>query len=99
MCVYVCAFVFALIPLFACVYMHVCILLYMSVYVPVFLKLTCYAFFHCRYVSCVLGCPYEGDIQPEKVAEVSEPLSSCNVWSSCQLDVGEGQEVGGGEEV
>ena len=26
------------------------------------------------YVSCVLGCPYEGDIAPQKVAEVSEAL-------------------------
>ncbi|SDK53458.1 hydroxymethylglutaryl-CoA lyase [Microbulbifer yueqingensis] len=26
------------------------------------------------YVSCVLGCPYEGDIAPEKVAEVSAAL-------------------------
>jgi len=26
------------------------------------------------YVSCVLGCPYEGDIAPEKVAEVSKIL-------------------------
>ena len=26
------------------------------------------------YVSCVLGCPYEGDISPAKVAEVSERL-------------------------
>ncbi|OSQ44880.1 hydroxymethylglutaryl-CoA lyase [Thalassospira alkalitolerans] len=26
------------------------------------------------YVSCVLGCPYEGDIAPEKVAEVSKAL-------------------------
>ncbi|WP_237059324.1 hydroxymethylglutaryl-CoA lyase [Microbulbifer sediminum] len=26
------------------------------------------------YVSCVLGCPYEGDIAPEKVAEVSAEL-------------------------
>ena len=26
------------------------------------------------YVSCVLGCPYEGDIDAEKVAEVSELL-------------------------
>jgi hydroxymethylglutaryl-CoA lyase len=26
------------------------------------------------YVSCVVGCPYEGDIQPEKVAEVAEEL-------------------------
>lgn len=26
------------------------------------------------YVSCVLGCPYEGDIAPEKVGEVTEAL-------------------------
>lgn len=26
------------------------------------------------YVSCVLGCPYEGDIAPQKVAEVSQKL-------------------------
>lgn len=26
------------------------------------------------YVSCVLGCPYEGDIAPQKVAEVTEQL-------------------------
>lgn len=26
------------------------------------------------YVSCVLGCPYEGEIAPEKVAEVSRRL-------------------------
>ncbi|AXO15402.1 hydroxymethylglutaryl-CoA lyase [Thalassospira indica] len=26
------------------------------------------------YVSCVLGCPYEGDIAPEKVAEVTKAL-------------------------
>lgn len=26
------------------------------------------------YVSCVLGCPYEGDIAPEKVAEVAAAL-------------------------
>ena len=26
------------------------------------------------YVSCVLGCPYEGDIDPERVAEVAEAL-------------------------
>ena len=26
------------------------------------------------YVSCVLGCPYDGDIAAEKVAEVSEAL-------------------------
>jgi len=26
------------------------------------------------YVSCVVGCPYDGDIAPEKVAEVAEKL-------------------------
>ncbi|OAI47372.1 hydroxymethylglutaryl-CoA lyase [Gammaproteobacteria bacterium SCGC AG-212-F23] len=26
------------------------------------------------YVSCVLGCPYEGEINPQKVAEVAERL-------------------------
>lgn len=26
------------------------------------------------YVSCVLGCPYEGDIAPEKVAQVAKTL-------------------------
>lgn len=26
------------------------------------------------YLSCVLGCPYEGDIAPEKVAELAEKL-------------------------
>lgn len=26
------------------------------------------------YVSCVLGCPYEGDISPQKVAEVANAL-------------------------
>ncbi len=26
------------------------------------------------YVSCVVGCPYEGDIAPEKVAEVAQRL-------------------------
>lgn len=26
------------------------------------------------YVSCVLGCPYEGDISPEKVAQVANTL-------------------------
>lgn len=26
------------------------------------------------YVSCVLGCPYEGDIAPEKVAKVADQL-------------------------
>jgi len=28
----------------------------------------------CRYVSCVLGCPYEGYIDPDTVAKVSKKL-------------------------
>lgn len=27
--------------------------------------------FKFRYVSCALGCPYEGNITPQKVTEVS----------------------------
>ena len=26
------------------------------------------------YISCVLGCPYEGEVRPEKVAEVADAL-------------------------
>ena len=26
------------------------------------------------YVSCVMGCPYQGEVEPEKVAEVSQQL-------------------------
>jgi hydroxymethylglutaryl-CoA lyase len=26
------------------------------------------------YISCVLGCPYEGEVKPEKVAEVARAL-------------------------
>lgn len=34
-----------------------------------------------RYVSCVLGCPYEGKISPAKVAEVcvSVRVGGCEV--------------------
>lgn len=28
--------------------------------------------FKCRYVSCTLGCPYEGSITPQKVTEVRD---------------------------
>jgi len=34
--------------------------------------LACYLIY--SYVSCVLGCPYEGHIDPTKVAEVSKKL-------------------------
>ena len=27
-------------------------------------------FYLCRYVSCVVGCPYEGEIKPEAVTQV-----------------------------
>ncbi len=32
------------------------------------------------YVSCVLGCPYEGPVAPEKVAEVAELLSEMGCY-------------------
>ncbi|MCG8596259.1 MAG: hydroxymethylglutaryl-CoA lyase [Kiloniellales bacterium] len=32
------------------------------------------------YVSCVLGCPYEGDIAPEKVAEVAAGLAELGCY-------------------
>jgi len=32
------------------------------------------------YVSCVLGCPYEGAIAPEKVAEVAKELSQMGCY-------------------
>ena len=36
----------------------------------------------CRYVSCVLGCPYEGHISPKAVANVSKPqLSTIMLYS------------------
>jgi len=31
-------------------------------------------FLSSRYVSCVMGCPYEGDVDPEKVNWVAEKL-------------------------
>ena len=32
------------------------------------------------YVSCVLGCPYEGEIAPEKVAHVSQRLAALGCY-------------------
>ncbi|TQV87549.1 hydroxymethylglutaryl-CoA lyase [Aliikangiella coralliicola] len=32
------------------------------------------------YVSCVLGCPYEGEISPEVVAKVAEKLYECGSY-------------------
>lgn len=28
----------------------------------------------CRYVSCVVGCPFEGAVDPSQVAEVAKAL-------------------------
>lgn len=43
------------------------------------------------YVSCVLGCPYEGDIKPEAVLAVSERLLECGCY-----EVSLGDTVGQG---
>lgn len=32
-------------------------------------------YFKFRYVSCALGCPYEGSIAPQKVTEVRDALN------------------------
>jgi len=32
------------------------------------------------YISCVLGCPYEGEIDPERVRDVAEALSSMGCY-------------------
>jgi len=32
------------------------------------------------YVSCVLGCPYEGEVPPERVAEVAERLAAMGCY-------------------
>ena len=32
------------------------------------------------YVSCVLGCPYEGKVAPERVAEVAERLAAMGCY-------------------
>jgi hydroxymethylglutaryl-CoA lyase len=41
------------------------------------------------YVSCVLGCPYEGDISPQKVAEVAERL-----YQSGSYEISLGDTIG-----
>jgi len=38
------------------------------------------------YISCVLGCPYEGYIQPEKVSEISQKLIS---MGCCEISLGD----------
>jgi hydroxymethylglutaryl-CoA lyase len=32
------------------------------------------------YISCVLGCPYEGDVDPRKVAEIAAALSALGAY-------------------
>jgi hydroxymethylglutaryl-CoA lyase len=32
------------------------------------------------YVSCVVGCPYEGSVLPDKVAKVTEKLLSMGCY-------------------
>ena len=43
------------------------------------------------YVSCVLGCPYEGDIDPEKVAEVAALLDELGCY---EISLGDTVGVG-----
>ncbi|XP_061699083.1 hydroxymethylglutaryl-CoA lyase, mitochondrial isoform X1 [Syngnathoides biaculeatus] len=43
------------------------------------------------YVSCVLGCPYEGKIQPEKVAHVAKRLYSMGCY---EISLGDTTGVG-----
>jgi len=46
------------------------------------------------YVSCVVGCPYEGEIAPQKVAEVAETLISMGCY-----EVSLGDTIGSGNPV
>ncbi|MFT5164416.1 MAG: hydroxymethylglutaryl-CoA lyase [Alteromonadaceae bacterium] len=48
------------------------------------------------YVSCVLGCPYEGDIAPEKVAEVAVMLANLGCY---EISLGDTVGVGTPEKV
>lgn len=43
------------------------------------------------YVSCVLGCPYDGDIDPEQVAAVASELYSMGCY-----EISLGDTIGGG---
>ncbi|MBL4823214.1 MAG: hydroxymethylglutaryl-CoA lyase [Colwellia sp.] len=43
------------------------------------------------YVSCVLGCPYEGDIDPEQVAKVAEKLFAMGCY---EISLGDTVGVG-----
>ncbi|MFT4929750.1 MAG: hydroxymethylglutaryl-CoA lyase [Phenylobacterium sp.] len=48
------------------------------------------------YVSCVLGCPYEGDIDPQKVAEVAAMLDELGCY---EISLGDTVGVGTPEKV
>jgi len=43
------------------------------------------------YISCVLGCPYEGDISPEKVANLADMLMQ---WGCYEVSLGDTIGVG-----
>jgi hydroxymethylglutaryl-CoA lyase len=43
------------------------------------------------YISCVLGCPYEGDVDPVKVADVAAAL-----WDAGSYEVSLGDTIGTG---
>ncbi len=43
------------------------------------------------YVSCVVGCPYEGDIEPEQVADVAEKLFNMGCY---EISLGDTVGVG-----
>jgi len=43
------------------------------------------------YVSCVLGCPYEGDIAVDKVAEIADKLYQCGSY-----EISLGDTIGAG---
>lgn len=43
------------------------------------------------YISCVLGCPYEGDISPEKVAHLADQLIH---WGCYEISLGDTIGVG-----
>ncbi|MBV8802398.1 MAG: hydroxymethylglutaryl-CoA lyase, partial [Gammaproteobacteria bacterium] len=43
------------------------------------------------YISCVLGCPYEGDISPEKVSDLANKLLQ---WGCYEVSLGDTIGVG-----
>jgi isopropylmalate/homocitrate/citramalate synthase len=48
--------------------------------VNLFLKRNLVFYSSFRYVSCVLGCPYEGHIEPSAVAKVSDKLKDMGCY-------------------